>query len=119
MIGQRLGRAAVVFMLLANSSTLLASPIPSKADETSAARTREADIAQVKDFLARSEVAKALGEQGLPPEAVEQRLAQLSNEDLRSLASNIEQVQAAGDVPKYIWILLAILIGVTILAAIF
>ena len=65
--------------------------------------------------LARGDVAKALAARGLAPHEVEQRLAQLSDEDLRSLAANVDQIQAAGDVPQYIWILLAVLIVVIIL----
>jgi hypothetical protein len=55
----------------------------------------------------------------LDTEEVEQRVAQLSAEDLSALAANLDQIQAAGGVPDYIWILLAILIGVTILATVF
>ncbi len=115
-----LRRAALALLvMLGLSSPLLASVIPSKAEEPAAAQAREADLVQIKDLLARSEVARALAAQGLPSEAVEQRLEKLSTDDLRSLASNIEQIQAAGDVPKYIWILLGILLAVSILAAVF
>ncbi len=52
-------------------------------------------------------------------EEVELRVAQLSPEDLSALAAHLNQIQAAGNVPNYIWILLAILIGVTIIATVF
>ena len=64
-------------------------------------------------------MAQALAAHGLRPEEIEGRLAELSPEDLRSLAANVEQVQAAGNVPNYIWILLGIFLAVSILAAVF
>jgi hypothetical protein len=94
----------------------LAGPIPSKAADVP---TVEADRATIEAFLARDEVAHALAAHGLEAEEVEQRVAQLSAEDLSALAANLDQIQAAGGVPNYIWILLAILIGVTILATVF
>ncbi len=92
----------------------MAGPIPSKA-----ADTRAEDLATVESFLAREEVAEALAANGLSAEEVEQRLARLSAEDLSALAANVDQVQSAGAVPNYIWILLAILMVVMILATIF
>ena len=96
-----------------------ASTIPSKATDEATVDTRVADRAAVESFLAREEVARALEANGLTSEDVEQRLAQLSAEDLRLLADNIDQIQTAGEVPQYIWILLAILMAVTILTAVF
>ena len=115
----RAGRAVVALSaLLSFAGPSLARPIPSKA---ASAPTVDAhrDRATIEAFLARDEVAGALAAQGLSREEVEQRVAQLSREDLSALAANLDQIQAAGEVPKYIWILLAILIGVTILATVF
>jgi hypothetical protein len=92
-----------------------ASLIPSKEADAPVARSREADLEQVGALLARDEVARALSSRGLAPREVEQRLVQLSDDDLRSLAANVDQIQAAGEVPQYIWILLAVLIVVIIL----
>jgi hypothetical protein len=93
-----------------------AGPIPSKGDpETS---TAAVDRARLEEVLARAEVARALAAHGLEARDVEARLAQLSPEDLRALAANLDQVQAAGNVPNYIWILLAIFLAVSILAVI-
>ena len=103
-----------VVALVSVAAPSMSGPIPSKADDT-----READLATVESFLARDEVAQALAANGLSPDEVEQRLARLSAEDLSALAANVDQIQSAGQVPNYIWILLAILIGVTILATVF
>lgn len=112
---QRLG-AALAAIVVFSAVNGWAAAIPSKAEE---APTRDADLAQIGDVLARQDVARALTERGLPSEEVGQRLARLSDEDVRSLARNVEQIQAAGDVPQYIWILLGIFLAVSILVMIF
>lgn len=114
-------RRLVVSLALISLAWPVAAPagiIPSKEADAPAAAARQAALDRVGTLLARDEVAKALSSRGLAPAEVEQRLAQLSDEDLRSLAHNVEQIRAAGDVPQYIWILLAVLIAVTILATI-
>jgi len=104
---------------LAAPRTAHAGLIPSRAVDADPVSSPDADRAKVRDVLARQEVAMALAAHGLRSEEVERRLAQLSPEDLRSLARNVDQVQAAGNVPNYIWILLGILLAVTILATVF
>jgi hypothetical protein len=107
-------KVLMVLALAAAASSAAAGTIPSRA-----ADARESDLATVETFLAREEVAQALIASGLSGPEAEQRLARLSTEDLAALAANVEQIQAAGQVPNYIWILLGILLGVTILATIF
>jgi len=96
-----------------------AGVIASKATDSSPPSSRAADMETVRDVLAREEVAVALQERGLSSAQAEERLARLSDEDLRSLANHVGVVQAAGDVPHYIWVLLAIFLAVSILVAIF
>jgi len=109
----------LLFVAFLFGSTLPAAAerIASKAEDPSA--TRAADLARVSDLVARDEVAQALAAHGLTPQEVEQRLGRLSDEDLSRLAANLDQVQAAGSVPEYIWILLAIFLAVSILVMIF
>lgn len=95
-----------------------AEVLPSKAEAAPESGGRS-DLARVQSVLARQEVALALAAHGLRQEEVEQRLAELSPEDLRSLAANVDQVQAAGSVPNYIWVLLGIFLAVSILVAVF
>jgi len=71
------------------------------------------------DLRGNEELARVLAAHGLGPDEVEQRLAQLSDEDLEYLRANLDQVQAGGAVPKYIWIMLAVFLGVLILGAVF
>ena len=88
---RRSGRAALALLvLLGLALPSLAGPIPSKATLDA----QRADRASIETVLAREEVARAL-------------------------AANLDQIQAAGAVPNYIWILLAILMAVTILATVF
>ncbi len=65
-------------------------------------------------------MADALESYGLSTDEVESRLARLSDEDFRHLASTLDQIQAAGEeVPEYVWWLAGGLLAVLILAAIF
>jgi uncharacterized protein with beta-barrel porin domain len=117
-----LGSGRVIALLLVVAGLLPpvdagAGRLPSRADDAAAA-SRQADLAKVQDLVAQSVVREALAAQGLSPAEAQRRLAQLSAEDLRSLAAQTDQIQAAGRVPQYIWILLAILIAVTILATV-
>jgi uncharacterized small protein (DUF1192 family) len=105
---------AIVFLPAMPAS---AERIASRADDTR--DSRRADLARVQQALSGAEVGKALAAQGLSAGEVEQRLAQLSAEDLDRLAANLEQVQAAGNVPNYVWILLAAFLAVSTLAIIF
>ena len=93
-----------------------AERIASKADP---AASRAAGLARVSDVVARDNVAQALAAHGLTAQQIEERLVRLSDDDLHRLAANLDQVQAAGNVPNYIWILLGILLAVTIVAAVF
>jgi len=96
-----------------------ASPIPSKAGDAAVAATDAGARDQVRSLLAREDVARVLAAHGLTPEQAEERLGRLSDEDLASLAAHTDQIQAAGAVPNYIWVLLAILMAVTIIATVF
>ena len=78
-----------------------------------------ADLAALDALLDNEQVAEALAAQGFTREQVNERLAQLDADELSALASQTEQLQAAGQggVPNYIWILIAVLIIVVILTA--
>ena len=108
---------AVLVLGLALPVVATAGVIPSKAEPESPQAA--SDLARVQTVLARQEVAQALVAHGLRPAEVDQRLAELSPEDLRSLAAHVDQVQAAGEVPKYIWILLGIFLAVSIIVMVF
>ena len=104
---------------VALAAVLLISPVFAWASAIPSSGEADRDVRKVQDLLARNEVARVLVERGLGSEDVQQRLARLSDEDLRLLAANVEQIQAAGEVPRYIWILLGIFLAVSILVMIF
>ena len=82
-----------------------AAPAPSKAVANQSLDSRAADIAVVRDVVANEQVAAVLAAHGLSQEQVNQKIAQLSNQDLHQLASNLNQVQAAGlTQQEWIWI---------------
>ncbi len=104
-------------MVLLPAMTASAERIASRGEDAAAARP--ADLAQVREALAHPEVAKALQAQGLSAGEIARRLDRLSSEDLQRLAANLDQIQAAGNVPNYVWILLAAFLAVSTLAIIF
>jgi hypothetical protein len=113
---RRLVALVLTALVLLPALPASAERIASRAGDTSEAR--QADLTRVRDALSRAEVVKALAAQGLSAAEVEERLAQLSAEDLDRLAANLDHVQAAGRVPEYIWILLAVFLAVSTLAII-
>ncbi len=116
---ERRGWAVTIVLLLALATPSLAAPIASKAAMPAPARSVQADRAAIDAWLARAEVSRALAAHGLRPDEVRSRVAQLSAEDVSNLAGHLDQIQAAGEVPNYIWVLLAILIGVVIIVTVF
>jgi hypothetical protein len=117
-MGSNRASRLVVFLgllVLASPAGSRAEVLPSRAE---GGPDSKADLARVQSVLAREEVAQALAAHGLRPDEIQARLAELSPEDLRSLATNVEQIQAAGSVPNYIWVLLGIFLAVSILAAV-
>jgi CTP:molybdopterin cytidylyltransferase MocA len=117
---RRLGRLVLLLMVafgLAAATPASAERIASKPDAPPAA-SREADLAKLTDLAARDGVRQALEAQGLTAAEVDARLGRLSDADLQRLAANVDQVQAAGQVPQYIWILLAVFLAVSIIVMI-
>src|SRR3982751_6293255 len=82
-----------------------AAPAPSKAVANQSLDSRAADIAVVRDVVANEQVAAVLASHGLNQEQVNQKIAQLSPQDLHQLAQNLDQIQAAGlTQQEWIWI---------------
>ncbi|HMC22900.1 MAG TPA: PA2779 family protein [Thermoanaerobaculia bacterium] len=101
-------RSALVVLLLMVALLAVPSfgaPVPSKTAPNQSLATRDADLALVRDIAANQQVAKVLAARGLTQEQVNQRLAQLSTQDLHQLAQNLNQLQAAGlTQQEWIWI---------------
>ena len=96
-------RLVLMFALVAVPS--FAGPLPSKTAANQSLDSRAADLALVRDVVANEQVAKVLTARGFTQEQVNQRLAQLSSQDLHQLAQNLDQLQAAGLTrQEWIWI---------------
>jgi flagellar basal body-associated protein FliL len=99
---------------------LAAMPTPSKTTSDQSLAERQSELAKIQAVIAQPEVTAVLTQQGVTNAEVHQRLAQLSPEEIHALSTQLDQLQAAGSsVPKYIWILIAVLLGLLILGAIF
>lgn len=109
--------AGLVFLALvvAFAPPAQALPTPSKTADDQALAERQEDLAALDAVLGQEEVTEALAAHGFTREEVNERLAQLSPEELSALASQAEQLQAAGQ-PTYVWVLIAILAVVAIVA---
>jgi hypothetical protein len=104
--------------ILAAAAPAPALPVPSRSADDQSLAEREADLAALQEVVAQDQVAAALEARGFSQDEVNQRLAQLSPDELQQLTGQIDQLQAAGQVPSYIWILIAVLIIVVIATAI-
>ena len=82
-----------------------AGPAPSKTAANQSIDSRDADLSVVRNVAANEQVARVLAANGFSQEEVEQRLAQLSSNDLHQLAQNLDQLQPAGLTrQEWIWI---------------
>jgi hypothetical protein len=113
-------RPIILFVALAIAAIpAFASPVPSKAFINQSLDSRAADLAMVRDVVANEQVAAALASRGFTQEQVNQKVAQLSPQDLHQLAQNLRQVQAAGiTTQQWTWILIgAVAVLIIIVAA--
>ena len=101
-----LKRSIVLFVLLVVAAIpAFAAPLPSKALANQSLDARAADLALVRDVVANQQVAQALAARGFTQEQINQKVAQLSSQDLHQLAQNLNQLQAAGlTQQEWIWI---------------
>ena len=110
--------ALIVALYMAVGAPLAALPTPSKTNIDQNLLERQVELAKVEAVVAQPEIAAALAQHGFTNDDVNQRLAQLSPEEILVLSSQLDQLQAAGSsVPTYIWILIGILLGVLIVTA--
>ncbi len=84
-----------------------AGPAPSKTAANQSLNSRTADLALVRDIAANEQVAAVLAAHGFDQSQVNQKLAQLSPQDLHQLSQNLDQLQAAG-LTRQEWIYIGI-----------
>lgn len=64
---------------------------------------------RVQNFLSQDNVRRQLIERGVPPDEVSQRMASLSDSELRQMAGQMEQARAGGDILVTVLIVLLII----------
>ena len=100
-------KSVFVFIVLLAFVALptFAGPVPSKTAVNQSLDSREADLTVVRDVAANEQVSAVLTANGFTTAEVNQRLAQMSPQDLHQLAQNLEQLQPAGlTKQEWIWI---------------
>lgn len=98
---------ALTLLLALSAIPAFAGIAPSKTAANQSIDSRDADIAMVRDVAASEQVAKVLADHGFTQEQVNQKLAQMSPQDLHQLAQNVDQLQAAGLTrQEWTWILI-------------
>ena len=108
----------LLFMVALVAVPTFASPVPSKTAANQSLATRDADLALVRDVASNEQVAKVLAARGFTQEQVNQKIAQLSPQDLHQLAQNLNQLQAAGlTQQEWIWIGIGALAALIIIIA--
>ncbi|HYS53986.1 MAG TPA: PA2779 family protein [Thermoanaerobaculia bacterium] len=114
-----LKRSIILFAVLVIAAIpTFAAPAPSKVVANQSLESRAADLALVRDVVANEQVAKVLAAHGFTPEQVNQRLGQLSNQDLHQLAQNLDQIQAAGlTKQEWAWIAIAAIAVLVVIIA--
>jgi hypothetical protein len=95
----------VVLLVAVVAIPAFAGPVPSKTAANQSLDSREADLTVIRDIAANDQVAAVLTAHGFSSDEVNQRLAQMSPQDLHQLSQNLEQLQPAGLTrQEWIWI---------------
>src|SRR5437667_374250 len=95
-----------------------AGPTPSKTAANQSVASRDADLALVRNVAANEQVAAVLASHGFTQEQVNQKLAQMSQQDLHQLARNLDQLQAAGLTrQEWLWVLIGAVAALIIIIA--
>jgi hypothetical protein len=71
---------------------------------------REAAIARIDSVLAREDVRQQLEHYGVDPQAANERVAALSDEELQTLADNLDGVPAGGSLLAVVGIVFVVLL---------
>ena len=119
-VSKRSSQLVAFFLVVAFAAIpVFAGPVPSKTTADQSIDQRAADLALVRDVTANEQVAKVLADRGFTKDQVDQRLAQLSPQDLHQLAQNMDQMQAAGLTrQEWIWIGIGALAALILVIAI-
>lgn len=95
----------ILVLITATAMPVFAGPVPSKTAANQSLDSREADLSMIRSVAANEQVAAVLAANGFTQEDVDQRLAEMSAQDLNQLAQNLDQLQAAGLTrQEWVWI---------------
>ncbi len=94
--------ALVVISTAAGPVEAMHLPASPHAVPAATAYDRAADLAKVQKTLESKELRQKLLDYGLTPEETEARINSLSDEQLHRFASNLDSVQAGGDVLGFV-----------------
>jgi TolA-binding protein len=107
-VSKRLSKSVLFFVVLLVAFAAIpafAGPVPSKTAVNQSLESRDADLQVVRDVASNEDIKAVLTANGFTQAEVDQKLAQMSSQDLRQLASNLEQLQPAGLTrQEWIWI---------------
>lgn len=106
---------AVLLSFGAANLPLHAAMLPTERAAEQSAVTLNDERAEVVDFLQREHVAKALAEQGVSSADAIERVATLSDEEVRELNGKIKNLPAGGDIVGVLFTVFIILLVTDIL----
>ncbi len=113
MLVERFRRSCVALLSVSLASLALQTPaaagIVGTADAIAAVQQQD-HLATVRDALARDDVHARMVALGVDPTEVEGRLAALSETELATLATNLEQAPAGGDALAVIGVVFVVLL---------
>lgn len=110
----------LIFILLIAVTAMpaLAGVVPSKTAANQSLAQREADLALVRDVVSHEQVAAVLAQHGLTQQQVNDKVAQLSQQDLHQLAQNLDQLQAAGLTrSEWLWVAIGAIAALLLIIA--
>jgi sensor histidine kinase regulating citrate/malate metabolism len=109
---------AAFLLVVATAVPAIAGPVPSKTATNQSLEARQADLSAVRSIAANEQISAALQAHGLSQQEIDQRLGQMSDQDLAQLANNLEQVQAAGLTrQEWVWIGIGALAALILIVA--
>jgi hypothetical protein len=74
-------------------------------------QSTQAERGNVAAFMSRSEVASQLQAFGIDPKTAQDRVASLSDEEVRALSGKIDSLPAGADNNGWVWVLVIVLIA--------
>ena len=118
---KRLSRSVLFIFILLVAVTAMpafAGVVPSKTAANQSLAQRDADLALVRDVVSHEQVAAVLAQHGLTQQQVNDKVAQLSQQDLHQLAQNLDQLQAAGLTrSEWLWIAVGAIAALVLIIA--